>query len=359
MALVGKLDAPTDAIREYCTQLGHALSHKGVDFDLVEVSWDADGWFGALRKLWTQAAFWRGKRVLLQYTALGWSRRGFPTGFMLVQHVLRLRRVRFAIVYHDPLPFGGNRFVDRIRRLFQIWVMRNSSTAADRAIVTILPEKIGWLPTACKATFIPVGTNIPALPSSHISSRAATKTKTVGVFGITGGKSVVSEAKDIGVAVQSAKSPDIDVRVLLFGRNSFDAEPLLRHELSDSGIAVEALGLLAPEAVSTAFSHVDVVLFVRGGISARRGSAIAAIANGLPIVAYRCQETSAPVTEAGVVLAPGGDVAALGQELGRVLSDEEYRLGLCERSRMAYEKYFSWTVIGDSFLRALALNDER
>lgn len=161
------------------------------------------------------------------------------------------------------------------------------------------------------------------------------------------------EAKEIGAAVRGAKSPGIDLRVLLFGRNSLDAEPLLSQELCDSGVAVEALGLLASEAVTTAFSHVDVVLFVRGGISARRGSAIAAIANGLPIVAYESKETSFPVTEAGVILAPLGDVITLGLELRRALSDEEYRLQLCERSIVAHKNYFSWAVISESFLRAL------
>lgn len=221
------------------------------------------------------------------------------------------------------------------------------------------PEKIDWLPSSSKVAFIPVGPNIPASLSRSISKKAATKIKTIGIFGVTGGKSMARETKDIGAAVRGAKSPGFALRVSLFGRNSVEAEPLLRQELCDSGVAVEALGLLAPDAVTTAFSHVDVVLFVRGGISARRGSAIAAIANGLPIVAYRCQETSSPLTEAGVVLAPGGDVASLGQELHHVLSDEKYRLCLCERSRIAYKKYFTWTVIGDSFLRTLALNNER
>jgi hypothetical protein len=162
------------------------------------------------------------------------------------------------------------------------------------------------------------------------------------------------EARDIGAAVRGARSPGIDLRVLLFGRNSLDAEPLLSQELCGSGVAVEALGLLASDAVTTAFSHVDVVLFVRGGISARRGSAIAAIANGLPIVAYKSMETSFPVTEAGVILAPSGDLIALGQGLRRALLDEEYRLQLCERSIVAHKRYFSWVVIAESFLRALA-----
>jgi glycosyltransferase involved in cell wall biosynthesis len=73
----------------------------------------------------------------------------------------------------------------------------------------------------------------------------------------------------------------------------------------------------------------------------------------LPVVAYQSEETSFPVTEAGVVLVSQGAVAKLGQELGRLLSDEEYRLRLCERSKLAYDKYFSWSVIAESVLCAL------
>ena len=46
----------------------------------------------------------------------------------------------------------------------------------------------------------------------------------------------------------------------------------------------------------------DVLLFVRGHISTRRGSAIAGIACGLPVIAFEGPETAAPITEAGLAL---------------------------------------------------------
>jgi glycosyltransferase involved in cell wall biosynthesis len=230
--------------------------------------------------------------------------------------------------------------------------MRKASRSADCVIVTIPPEKIDWLPSSCRAAFIPVGANIP--PSSAISVSNERGVKTIGIFGVTGGNRIANEARDIALAVRHAMPMAANLHVLLFGRHSLDAEPILRQELRGHRVSVEALGLLKPEEVTAAFSRVEVVLFVRGGISARRGSAIAAIACGLPIVAYESDETSFPVTEAGVLLAPQGDVLALAQKLGRVLSDSAYRLQLCERSRLAQQKYFSWTVIAESFLYMLA-----
>lgn len=272
VAVVGWKDHPTDAIREYCAQLGHALAWQGIEFELVEVSWAVDGWLQSLRRLWTCAGGWHGKRILFQYTALGWSRRGFPVGFVLVQYILRLHKVRFAIIYHDPLPFGGSRFVDRIRRLCQVWVMRKSSALAECAILTVPPAKVDWLPSSCRAMFLPVGANIPSSTSRSIAKPLATTTKTIGIFGVTGGTALVRETRDIASAVRGAVPPGIDLCVLLFGRNSLEAEPVLRRELRDFAVEVKALGLLEADAVTDAFSRVDVALFIRGGISTRRAA---------------------------------------------------------------------------------------
>ena len=58
--------------------------------------------------------------------------------------------------------------------------------------------------------------------------------------------------------------------------------------------------------------------FVRGHISSRRGSAIAAIACGIPIVAYTGPETDVPITDAGVVLVTPEHTDQLGSALVRV-----------------------------------------
>ena len=50
------------------------------------------------------------------------------------------------------------------------------------------------------------------------------------------------------------------------------------------------------------------LLFVRGPISSRRGSALAGIACGLPIIALERSETGPPVAGAGVVPVPQDDL---------------------------------------------------
>jgi hypothetical protein len=83
IVLLGRRDYPTDALEDYCTYLGQALFKHGINLQLVRVPWAEKGWFYALRWLWREARSWQGRWVLVQYTALAWSRRGFPIGLLL------------------------------------------------------------------------------------------------------------------------------------------------------------------------------------------------------------------------------------------------------------------------------------
>jgi len=104
--------------------------------------------------------------------------------------------------------------------------------------------------------------------------------------------------------------------------------------------------------------HADVLLFVRGQISSRRGSAIAGIACGLPVVGFAGPETGWPITEAGFVPVPMGDREGLSVALQRVLSDATLRASLAERSRRAQQQYFSWHAIAARYADALGGHTE-
>src|SRR5271155_1425081 len=59
IALLGRRDAPTDAVEEYCQYLGAALRAHDIGLELARVAWLEDGWPAALRELERQAAVWR------------------------------------------------------------------------------------------------------------------------------------------------------------------------------------------------------------------------------------------------------------------------------------------------------------
>jgi len=105
------------------------------------------------------------------------------------------------------------------------------------------------------------------------------------------------------------------------------------------------LGVLPGKDVVRSLTVSDVLLFVRGHISTRRGGAIAGIACGLPVIAFEGPETAAPITEAGLALFSPERKGDLGDVLVRVLEDEHYRASLAQRSCVAQRQYFSWHAI--------------
>jgi glycosyltransferase involved in cell wall biosynthesis len=352
--LLGRRDEPTDGVAEYCTHLGTALGLRGYELEIVRVPWPERGWVAALADLRRRAEDWRGCWVLLQYTALGWSRRAFPLRFLQVLHVLRHNGARCVVVFHDALPYRGSRLIDRVRRASQLWVMRTAYRRTDRSVLPLSLDQVIWLPKSpAKAAFIPIGANLPPVAIDARRIRASLDAKTVAVYGVTGEPATLAEVHDISQVLKLTKARVENLRLVVFGRGSAKAELALRHELEGSGIETIVLGLLSSEDIIRELTNADVLLFVRGGVSSRRGSALAGIACGLPVVGYRSEETAFPVMEAGVVLVALQDHVALAEALIRVLDDDDWREKLSARSRAAQRQYFSWEVIIGSFLDLL------
>jgi len=355
VALLGRRDEPTDAVEQYCVHLDGAMRPHDFAMEILRVPWKERGWPTALRNLRQRAADWRGRWVLLQYTALAWSPRAFPMEVPRVIKTLRDAGVRIGVVYHDAQPYSGGRAIDQLRRFVQQRIMRQLLRSSDQAILTVPPEKLSWISSDLKkAAFIPVGANLPLLAASgNESSLHGAEMPAVAVFGVTGGPAGQREIEQITAAVRFAAKKLGKLRLLVFGRNADSAEASLRASLRDQPVALRVAGVLPEGDVEALLRSSDVLLFVRGSISSRRGSAIAGIACGLPVIAFAGNETAAPITDAGVVLVPGGNKTALGEALVRVLSDREYHARLAERSRAAYKKHFSWEAIASRYASLL------
>jgi glycosyltransferase involved in cell wall biosynthesis len=358
IALLGRRDEPTDAVEEYCRYLGDALGNRGFPMELARVSWSERGWPVALRELRERAREWRGRWVLVQYTALAWSARGFPLRFLRVLKVLRNCGARVGVVYHDVEPYSGARAIDKIRRHAQSRVMRQTLQAAELGIFTAPLNVISWLAHApSNAAFIPVGANLPVpAPAPLKSDRREQAPLTVAVFGITEGATGRNECKRIADALRFAATNGTRLRLHALGRGASECEPQLRDALRDVSVEVQVEGILPAEQVVEALSSSDVALFVRAPISSRRGSAIAGIACGLPVLAYAGPETAPPITEAGVVLV-SPEKTELGEALLRIVSDAALRKSLAVRSRRAYQEHFGWDAIAGRFMEVLSKRD--
>jgi len=175
----------------------------------------------------------------------------------------------------------------------------------------------------------------------------------VAVFGVTGGAAGASELRSITQAVRDAAKQIGALRLVVLGRNSADAEQKLREAFHDVPVELRVLGVLPPGEVAKTLCGTDVLLFVRGAISTRRGSAIAGIACGLPVVAFAGEETLPPITEAGLAIYSPEKPGDLSRALLQVLGDAKYREQLAARSRSAQKEYFSWEAIAARYAELL------
>jgi glycosyltransferase involved in cell wall biosynthesis len=355
IALLGRLDQPTDGVRDYCSLLSQAFSRGGDRLDLAEVRWEDQGWIKSLWQVWKDSGAWAGRWVIFQYTALMWSRRGFPFGALAVLVILRLRRAKLCIVFHDISNDNRSGMRQSARVAFQYWTMRQALQWSARSVMTVPLQQVPWLPlNTDKAVFIPVGANFPEA-EREIEGCPSTQAAipTLAIFGISGGAPGREEIEDIVFVVKHAKSKVARLCLMVIGRGSKEAESALRERLGGSGIELQVLGLLPAAELRRKLAVASAMLCVRGHISTRRGNAIAGIVCGLPIAGYSGNETGSPITEAGLLLYDKQDRDGLAVGLCLILTDNKLSEELRARSLAAAERYFSWDAIASQFHKFL------
>jgi glycosyltransferase involved in cell wall biosynthesis len=354
VAVLGRRDEPTDGIEDYCIFLGHALARHSVRLRSVRVPWVGKG-IAALRSLWIESKTWRDSWVLVQYTTMGWSRRGFPFGAWLVLVLLRRRGFRCAVVFHEATRQTGDRWIDRVRGACQDWVIRRLYSGANAAIFLDPLHKIHWLPSdALKAAFIPIGANIPEGQPDETGCREVNgNAQTVAVFCLSDPPNRHRELEEIAHAMRIVQQRGVKARVVFLGRGTEEAREEIER-LFDSSTGDEVnLGLLSPDEVRRVLAGSQAMLCVRGPLYMRRGSAVAGIACGLPIVGYAGAVEGTPLEEAGIALVPYLDREALGEALERILTDHDLYQTLRRKNSRAYNEYFGWQAIADAFIENL------
>jgi len=355
MAFLGHRDSPTDGVEDYCNFLGEALRRRGVELRMERLRWSEDGWLPALWRLSRDSASWRGHWVLLQYTAFGWSRYGFPFGAVAAIAILRRRGARCVIVFHDGNSHPSNSVVEHCRRISQQWVLRQAYRMTESSIFTLPLNRVGWLmKVPDKASFVPIGANVPSLNHcDQFATRSSEHIPTVAVFGVTEPPNGQLEIETVAYIMRLVAASLEGIRLLVFGRGAEAAEGPLRQALQGVPLMLDVRGILEAKQASQVLASSDALLFVRGQLSGRRGSALAGVACGLPIVGFIGPETAFPLTEAGLELFPEGDREGLSRALIHILSDSGYRKELSRRSFYAQENYFSWDKIAQAFVGIL------
>jgi glycosyltransferase involved in cell wall biosynthesis len=356
IALMGKRNTPTDGVADYCTFLGQALLRRGVELEQARVSWDEEGWNAALEKLNQRAKDWRGRWVFFQHTALAWSRRGFALGALRTVKLLKQRGARVAVVFHEYCAQDEAASVIKpVRAACQNYVVRALHARSALSVFTIPTDNVSWLGKDCgRAISIPIGANISesAIHDLNASPASDGGEKTVAVFCFSPGHNQELEIGDMVHAVRTAEREGQRLHLVILGRGSAEIRTRVDAALAGSGVRVTATGILPAEEIARRLSHADALLFVSGCVAQTRGTALAAVASGIPIVGYAGAAEGSPLAEAGLELAPYRNREALAAALARVLGDANLRNELRGRSASAYRKHFSWDAIADKFAAA-------
>jgi hypothetical protein len=153
------------------------------------------------------------------------------------------------IVFHDPHPFGGRRWRDRLRRRVQLAVMRRAARVTDKIVSTVSPDCVHWMQDQtirAKTLFLPVGSNLPV--TQRKAQRSGNGIPVVVVFGFS---NLASEISVIASALSRAAEIVGPLHLTVFGHGAKVAGTLLRPSLANSPVELGDFGVLEPEKASS------------------------------------------------------------------------------------------------------------
>jgi glycosyltransferase involved in cell wall biosynthesis len=346
--IMGARDTPTDGVYDFVEQLSSTLRQQEISCSTRIVTWDRDGWFAALRQL-RRSPSSSDDVAVIQYTHLAWSRRGLPIGAWFVLRLLRRHSARTAVVIHDPSPFPGSRLRDRFRRWVQEATVRRIATDASCSFSTLDPAMVPCLQRVDPAPrFLPAGSNVPTVERVRPSGPGLI----IAVFGVT--ERNESEARTIAEITNRVAASVSGVVLKVFGRGALDAEGTLSMALKDE-VDLQVSDVRPAPEVAVSIAGSDAMLFVRGDASSRRGTIMAAVANGLPVVAIEGPETDQRLREAGLCFFRPGELDVAAAHLARIALDPAFADDLRDRQDRALFTSFSWSRIAQTLVEGLSL----
>lgn len=330
-----------DAIAAYSGLLTDALNASG------RAASNARNWRDGRRMLWPNTDV-----LVVQYNPFSYGRWGFAPRLILVAVVARVRQQpRVVLMVHEPyVPINSLRSaaMGSWQRL-QLWTL---ASAADSCFGAIEAWQARLAPRAGarQMTHLPVGANFPDMREARgeVRQQYGWSADVIVLASMTTGHP--SHLSDhVREAIRHAQTQHERVVMLNFGTGPPD--------LSDLGTRTEILtpGPLEADQLARLLSAADVFLApYSDGVSTRRGSLMAALQHGIPVVA-----TIGPLTDrllanypSALLLSPVGDTEAFARGVDLAITGHERRR---QAARELYAEAFDWPVIAERLLDVLGL----
>lgn len=296
--------------------------------------------------------------INVQWVPFLWGKWGinFALPWMVLQ--LRLAGYRVVTTVHEPyVAFDRWKTLPMaILQRLELWLLILGSVKVAVSIsawTQMLQARFFWRKR--DIFWLPVGSNISRVCLSDDERAEIRRSLGVGaddllvvMFNPGGAGKMVDLAAKAWRAIRLGHPT---ASLLLIGCQESDPPPA-RFEAPDR---VLCTGYVEPAQVSRLLSCADICLAPYiDGISARRGSVIAAIAHGLPIVSTKGRLTDLTLFEGGpVVLVEVSDEGAFVAGAERLAGDSILRRALRDRLMEFHRHHFSWPAIASPLLAAV------
>jgi glycosyltransferase involved in cell wall biosynthesis len=275
------------------------------------------------------------RRLFLQYVPTSFGFRGMNVPLV---RWLRMRPEKLWVQFHE-VALGWKLWRKphlHLMHAVQLWMAAALSRRADRIFVSIEAWKQRLGGHARRAVWLPIPSNIPehveAADVEH-ARRSLGGAPVIAHFG-TYSPLIVT---DLAPAIREIGRLRPDTRFLLLGRGALEFSRTLglagRVDVKENLPATEIAALLKASAL--------VLQPFPDGISARRTSAMAGLALGVPMVTTDGFLTDQVWREGAVALGPVGEPLELARLSGSLLDDPERSRGLGERGARLYRERFS------------------
>jgi glycosyltransferase involved in cell wall biosynthesis len=298
----------------------------------------------SLRQLDAALGTWpRPGRILLQYVphAFGWKAMNVPFA-----RWLRRRRQPLWVMFHEVVfpRVPGQSLKHRLLSMVTARMARWIAVAAERIFVASPSWRDSLerlTPVADRAFWAPIPSNLPTAvdpvkaPAQRERYQVPADRPLVGHFGTFG--HLITGGLTPALVELMRRRPDC--HFLLMGRDS----DRYAQSFPDQAKRVHATGILPAGPLSECLSACDVMLQpYPDGISCRRGSAMACLALGRPLVTT-LGALSEPIWDrsAAVALAPAGRTDELVGLVDELLNGPERRQALGESARQFYAERFA------------------
>lgn len=288
--------------------------------------------------------------VLLQYQPFSYGRWGLnpflPTAMRRIRQASPGTRV--SVMVHEPFVpvLDVKHAVMTTWQRWQLWML---GCAADTIFFSIEPwveEFRTWF-RPDKVRHLPIASNIPVVDGDRATLDVEPGTIVLGLFGQAHSACLLDRVLASWYALDRDGIP---ATVLYIGPQ------VDRVKESLPGVRLITTGPLDAVDVSRHLSAIDIFLspFV-DGVSTRRGSMMAALEHGLPIVGTVAHHTDTILRRAhgeSLLLAPADSSKAFVDQVVRLTVDVDLRRRIGANSREFYRRHFSWDRIAEAIVDA-------